>query len=112
VKANQDTYPVGVMCRLLKVSTSGFYDWRDRPMSLHDRRDVELAALMHAVYERSHRTYGARRVRAEFREAYDVRVGRKRVARLMRGGPTFSDTGISGFLSGHDRREVHAKAET
>jgi hypothetical protein len=29
-----------------------------------------------------------------------------------RGGPTFSDTGISGFLSGHDRREVHAKAET
>jgi NADPH-dependent 2,4-dienoyl-CoA reductase/sulfur reductase-like enzyme len=30
----------------------------------------------------------------------------------LRGGPTFSDTGISGFLSGHDRREVHAKAET
>ena len=30
----------------------------------------------------------------------------------IRGGPTFSDTGISGFLSGHDRREVHAKAET
>jgi hypothetical protein len=28
-----------------------------------------------------------------------------------RGGPTFSDTGISGFLSGHDRREVHAKTE-
>jgi len=30
----------------------------------------------------------------------------------VRGGPTFSDTGISGFLAGHDRREVHAKAET
>jgi len=29
-----------------------------------------------------------------------------------RGGPIFSDTGISGFLAGHDRREVHAKAET
>lgn len=84
MKANQDTYPVGVMCRLLKVSTSGFYDWRDRPMSPHDRRDVELAALMHTVYERSHRTYGARRVHAEFREAYGVYVGRKRVARLMR----------------------------
>ena len=84
MSANQDTYPVGVMCRLLKVSKSGFYDWQDRPLSVHDRRDVELAALSHAIYERSHRTYGARRVHAELREAYGVRVGRKRVARLMR----------------------------
>ena len=84
MSANQDTYPVGVMCRLLKVSKSGFYDWQDRPLSAHDRRDVELAALSHAIYERSHRTYGARRVQAELREAYGVRVGRKRVARLMR----------------------------
>jgi transposase InsO family protein len=72
------------MCRLLKVSKSGFYDWQDRPMSAHERRDVELAALVHTVYERSHRTYGARRVHVEFREGYGVRVGRKRVARLMR----------------------------
>ena len=83
MRANQDTFPVGVMCRLLKVSKSGFYDWRDRPLSKHDRRDVELAALIHASYERSHRTYGARRVHVELREAYGVRVGRKRVARLM-----------------------------
>ena len=75
---------MGVMCRLLKVSKSGFYDWQDRPLPVHDRRDVELAALSHAIYERSHRTYGARRVHAELREAYGVRVGRKRVARLMR----------------------------
>jgi putative transposase len=83
VRANQDTFQVGVMCRLLKVSKSGFYDWRDRPLSKHDRRDVELAALIHASYERSHRSYGARRVHVELREAYGVRVGRKRVARLM-----------------------------
>jgi transposase InsO family protein len=84
VKVNQDTYPVGVMCRLLKVSPSGFYGWQDRPISAHARKDVELTALSHAIYERSHRTYGARRVHAELREAYGVRVGRKRVARLMR----------------------------
>ena len=84
MRANQDTFPVGVLCRLLTVSTSGFYGWRDRAMSTHTRRDVELAALMHTTYERSHRTYGARRVHAELREAYGVRVGRKRVARLMR----------------------------
>lgn len=84
MRANQDTFPVGVMCRLLKVSKSGFYDWRDRPLSKRDRRDVELAALIHTSYERSYRTYGARRVHVELREAYGVRVGRKRVARLMR----------------------------
>ena len=75
---------MGVMCRLLQVSTSGYYDWRDRPLSPHARRDVELTALTHTIHERSHRTYGARRVHAELREAYGVRVGRKRVARLMR----------------------------
>ncbi|MDB6043159.1 MAG: Integrase, catalytic region [Gammaproteobacteria bacterium] len=75
---------MGVMCRLLQVSTSGFYDWRDRPMSRHACKDVELTALIHTAYERSHRTYGARRVLAELREAYGVRVARKRVARLMR----------------------------
>jgi putative transposase len=83
VRANQDTYPVGVMCRLLQVSTSGYYGWRERPMSPHARRDVELAARIRAIHERSHHTYGARRVHAELREAYGVRVGRKRVARLM-----------------------------
>ena len=84
MRTNQDTYPVGVMCRLLEVSSSGFYAWRDRPLSVRARRDVELLALIHEIHERSHRTYGVPRVHVELRETYGVRVGRKRVARLMR----------------------------
>jgi putative transposase len=76
VRANQDAFPVGVMCRLLEVSTSGFYDWQDRPMSRHARRDVELSALIHATFERSQRTYGSRRVYEELRDDYGVRVAR------------------------------------
>ena len=53
-------------------------------MSAHARRDVELTALIHQVYEHSRQTYGAPRVHAELREAYGVRVGCKRVERLMR----------------------------
>jgi putative transposase len=84
VSASQDTYPVGVMCRLLTVSKSGFYAWQERPMSSHARRDVELSALIHEVHERSHHTYGAPRIHVELRETYGMRIGRKRVARLMR----------------------------
>ena len=56
MRRNQDTYPVGVMCRLLSVSKSGFYAWDGRPMSPHARRDVELTALMHQIHERSYRS--------------------------------------------------------
>lgn len=84
MKANQASFPVGVMCRMLQISTSGYYDWRDRPASTHARQEVELRARIHGIYERSHRTYGARRVHAELREAYGIHIARKRVARLMR----------------------------
>ena len=47
---------MGVMCRLLSVSKSGFYAWDGRPMSPHARRDVELTALMHQIHERSYRS--------------------------------------------------------
>jgi transposase InsO family protein len=73
------------MCQLLEVSTAGFYHWRDRPLSLHARRDVELSGLIHQIHERSYDgTYGAPRIHMELRDSRGVRVGRKRVARLMR----------------------------
>jgi putative transposase len=76
---------VRVMCRLLGVSTVGFYHWYDRPASARACRDVELTALIHQIHERSyHGTYGAPRIYAELRETYGIRVGCKRVARLMR----------------------------
>ena len=76
---------MSVMCRLLGVSTVGFYHWYDRPASVRARRDVELTALIHQIHERSyHGTYGAPRIYEELRDAYGIRVGCKRVARLMR----------------------------
>jgi putative transposase len=85
VRENQDHYPVSAMCRLLGVSTAGFYHGYDRPLSARARRDVELTPLIHRIHERSyHGTYGAPRIHVELRETYGIRVGRKRVARLMR----------------------------
>jgi putative transposase len=84
VKANQATHRIGVMCRLLQISRSGFYAWRDRPMSDRARADLALTAKIEAIYRRSRDTYGAPNVHAELADDYSIRVGRKRVARLMR----------------------------
>lgn len=75
---------MGVMCRLLKVSKSGFYAWMNRPMSVHARTDVRLTAVIRAIHEYSHGTYGAPRVHAELVLGQGIHVTRKRVARLMR----------------------------
>ena len=85
MSANQDTLPVDVMCRLLSVSRSGFYAWQARPISARERRDIELTALIRQIHAQSYNgTYGAPRIHIELRETYGIRVGRKRVERLMR----------------------------
>ena len=71
------------MCRVLEVSTSGYYAWRKRQPSQRAQEDQRLLKHIHAIHERSKGTYGAPRIHAELAEA-GVRVGRKRVARLMR----------------------------
>jgi len=84
VKANQATQPVRVMCRLLRVSASGYYAWRDRPTCARRQVDFRLSATIHEIYRRSRGRYGSPNIHAELKDDYAVHVGRKRVARLMR----------------------------
>jgi len=77
------TYPVRMMCRLLEVSPSGYYAWVSRPMSTREFQDQILVELVVESHRQSRRTYGAPRIHADLQEA-GVRIGRKRVARLMR----------------------------
>jgi transposase InsO family protein len=76
-------FPVAVLCRLLAVSPSGFYATRGRPRSQHARRDEDLGKRVADAHLASKRRYGSPRVHAELTAAGE-RVGRKRVARLMR----------------------------
>jgi putative transposase len=71
------------MCRVLGVSTRGYYQWRKREMSARRRVDIELTRRIDAIHDESRQTYGAPRIHAELREG-GTRVARKRVARLMR----------------------------
>jgi putative transposase len=83
VKANQADFPVKVMCRLLQVSTSGFYAWLNRGPSNRYLSDLALKVKIRAIHDRSRGTYGRPRVHAELADEGE-RVGGKRVARLMR----------------------------
>jgi putative transposase len=83
VSANQAIYAVATMCRVLAVSASGYYAWRQRPPSTRARADVELGTRIRAIHQYSRGTYGAPRIHQELRAA-EIRVGCKRVARLMK----------------------------
>ena len=84
MKVSQATHSVGVMCRLLQISRSGFYAWLARPMSERARADLALTAKIEAIHRRSRGVYGSPSIHAELADDYEIRVGRKRVARLMR----------------------------
>jgi putative transposase len=72
------------MCRLLGVSKSGYYGWRDRPPSERTLSDEVLTDKIRLVHAQSRGIYGYRRVRAELVEEHGEDVGPHRVARLMR----------------------------
>jgi putative transposase len=83
MKGNQASYPVKTMSRVLEVSTSGYYAWLKRPPSKRTQEDLKLTKRIRELHRRSKGTYGAPRLHADL-AAEGVRVGRKRVARLMK----------------------------
>ena len=86
---HQVDYPIASMCRLLGVSSSGYYAWLKRRPSRRAEADAALLAEIRAAHAISRGTYGAPRIHAEL-TVKGIRVGRKRVARLM------SRAGIAG----------------
>ncbi len=83
MNANQAMYEVATMCRVLAVSASGYYAWRQRPPSARARADAELTSRITAIHQYSRGTYGTPRIHAELLAA-GIHLGRKRVARLMK----------------------------
>ncbi len=76
-------YPIATMCRVLEVSTSGYYAWFERRASARAERDAQLKQRIREIHERSDGTYGRPRVHAELQDDGEA-VSPKRVGRLMR----------------------------
>jgi putative transposase len=79
-KANHN---ITTLCRVLEVSTSGFYAWTARPLSRHATDDAFLGVVIEAIHAASRGTYGVPRVHAELALGHGIGCSRKRVARLM-----------------------------
>lgn len=82
IEAEKANFPVSMLCSKLKVSTSGFYAWRARPISERKQTDAVLGGKIIEIHADSRSTYGSPRIHFEL-QTQGIRVGKKRVARLM-----------------------------
>ena len=83
IRAKEATYGVTEMCRVLEISSSAYYSWRNAPPTRRERDDERLQTAIIAAHEANRRVYGSPRIAAEL-QAQGEKVGRRRVARLMR----------------------------
>lgn len=79
-----DGMSVAVACRVLEIPRSSYYDWQRRPPSARDREDAYLIDEIRVIHTAARESYGAPRVHDELRLGRGLRIGRKRIARLMR----------------------------
>lgn len=83
IKKLSDLHAIVRLCRLLDVSTSGYYDWEKHPVSNRKRRDEELKTKVKIAHIESHEIYGSPRIHEDLK-AQGESVSRKRIARLMK----------------------------
>jgi transposase InsO family protein len=80
--AHEQEFSLKRMCKVLKVSRSGYYAWKRRSPSQRERANEALLAEIRAAYQLSRRTYGSPRIHAWLRRK-GYPCGRNRVARRM-----------------------------
>jgi len=76
-------FPVPVMGRMMKVSTSGYYAWVDRPLSKRAREEMRLELEIKAADKRTRQTYGPDRLQREMAE-HGIQVGICRIRRIRK----------------------------
>jgi putative transposase len=86
IAAERANYPIALMCRVLHVDRTSFHDWLVRAPSDRALYDAFFSEKITAIHAASAGTYGAPRVHAELALADGIRVGEKRVWRLMAAG--------------------------
>jgi transposase InsO family protein len=82
IDSHRQEYPVQMMCDILEVSRSGFYDWLGRAPSAQEQRRVLLGVEIRAAFEQSRQTYGSWRITRELADKGFV-ASRNTIAKIM-----------------------------
>jgi len=77
------TYPLPQLCRVLKVSASGYYAWVDRPLSKWAREEARLEIEIKAAHRRTREVYGAEKLQHDLARN-GIKVGICRIKRIKR----------------------------
>ena len=83
MKANQAELPVRMMCKTLRVSHSGYYDWLERPACAQAQANAVLLGQIRQAHAASDATYGVPRIQAELADQ-GIKAGHNRIAAVMR----------------------------
>ena len=84
IREHRDSFPLRVMCEVLEVSTSGYYDALDRPPSPRAERHARIQVAVRQVHAESHGIYGSEKIAAALSERDDLESAcRNTVARAM-----------------------------
>ena len=83
IRDHADRFAIRLMCRALKVAPAGYYAWGKRPASQRAQANRALLAEIRVIHAQSRRTYGSPSI-FDALQKRGLRVGEKRVARVMR----------------------------
>lgn len=83
VKAHKETYPIAMLCRVLKLSRSSYYKWCKREPSKREKENQELLGQIRTIHSESRESYGSLKIQKVL-AAQGRNVGRPRIVRLMK----------------------------
>jgi transposase InsO family protein len=102
MQEHRDRFRLKSMCKVLKVSRSGYYAWKSRPRSNRQRVNRELLESIREVYRKSRKVYGSPRITDELND-HGIRCGKNRVARIMK------ENGIRAYVRKKFRKTTESR---
>lgn len=102
MKEHRERYRLHSMCKVLKVSRSGYYAWKGRRPSKRQRANGKLLESIREVYKKSRKVYGSPRITEEL-NVQGIGCGKNRVARIMK------ENGIRAYIRKRFRGRVESR---